>query len=91
MTTSPPPRREPSAESLASALATAEVPPLLSAVAHLTGDLSLLRPEFAPDQEQLLVPGRGLAPDQEEAARSLAAAALRRAWHHGRPACGAGI
>ncbi|HWE66474.1 MAG TPA: NAD(P)/FAD-dependent oxidoreductase [Acidimicrobiales bacterium] len=58
------------------ALAAAEVHPLLCAVAQLTGDLSLLRPEFAPDQLQLLLPGRGLGPEQEAAARAAAAAAL---------------
>ena len=42
--------------------AAADVHPLLCAVAHRTGDLSLLREEFAPDQGQLLVPGRGLDP-----------------------------
>jgi 4-hydroxyacetophenone monooxygenase len=58
------------------AFAAAEVHPLLCAVAHRTGDLSLLREEFVPDQEQLLVPGRGLGPEQEEAARRIAATAL---------------
>ena len=63
-------------ERLAAAFAVADVHPLLCAVAHRTGDLSLLRPEFAPDQRQMLVPGRGLTGDQEEEARRLAAAAL---------------
>ena len=61
---------------VAAAFAVADVHPLLCAVAHRTGDLSLLRPEFAPDQEQMLVPGRGLTADQEEAARRLAATSL---------------
>ena len=30
-------------------LADAEVPPLLPAIAYATGDVSLLRPELAPD------------------------------------------
>jgi 4-hydroxyacetophenone monooxygenase len=64
------------ADALAGALATAEVHPLLCAVAHLTGDLSLLRDDLAPDQLQLLVPGRGLGPEQESLARRLAADAL---------------
>ena len=42
-----------------------EVHPLLCAVAHLTGDFSLLRADLAPDQAQMLVPGRGLGPEQE--------------------------
>ena len=61
---------------VAVAFATAEVHPLLCAVAQVTGDLSLLRPEFAPDQEQLLVPGHGVGPDQLEEGRRAAAAAL---------------
>ncbi len=62
-----------------------DVHPLLCAVAHRTGDLSLLREELAPDQEQLLVPGRGLGPEQESAARQLAAAALSAHLASGRP------
>jgi 4-hydroxyacetophenone monooxygenase len=62
---------------LQAALAAAEVHPLLCAVAHVTGDLSLLREEFAPDQDQMLVPGRGLSPEQEDQARRLAGDALR--------------
>ena len=66
--------------------AAAEVHPLLCAVAHLTGDLSLLRPDLGPDQAQLLVPGRGLSPEQEAEARALAAAAfLGRAGDGVRP------
>ena len=61
---------------VAAACAAAEVHPLLCTVAQVTGDLSLLRPDFAPDQEQLLVPGRGLDAEQEDAARRLAGAAL---------------
>jgi 4-hydroxyacetophenone monooxygenase len=59
-------------------VATADVHPLLCAVAHLTGDFSLLRADLAPDQEQMLVPGRGLGPEQEAEARDLSAAALDR-------------
>jgi len=61
---------------LQAACAAADVHPFLCAVAHLTGDLSLLREEFAPDQAQLLVPGCGLGPDELAAARSLAMTAL---------------
>ena len=61
---------------VAAAFAAAEVHPLLCAVAHRTGDLSLLRDDLAPDQTQMLVPGRGLGLEQEEEARRLAAAAL---------------
>ena len=55
---------------LEAAVAAAEVHPLLCAVAQRTGDLSVLRDEFAPDQTQLLQPGRGLGPEQEDAARA---------------------
>jgi 4-hydroxyacetophenone monooxygenase len=58
------------------AFATADVHPLLCAVAQVTGDLSLLRQDLAPDQKQMLVPGRGLGPEQEDEARRLAATAL---------------
>jgi 4-hydroxyacetophenone monooxygenase len=58
------------------ALAAAEVHPLLCVVAQRTGDLSLLRDDFAPDQTQLLTPGRGLEPEQEDEARGLATDAL---------------
>jgi len=61
---------------VAAAFAAAEVHLLLCAVAQVTGDLSLLRPDLAPDQEQLLVPGHGLGPEQQEEGRELAAAAL---------------
>src|SRR3984957_21003108 len=70
---------------LQAACAAADVHPLLCAVAHRTGDLSLLREEFAPDQQQLLVPGRGLGPDEEAAARKLAATALTEHLASGRP------
>ena len=33
------------------ALESADVPPLLAAVAHLTGDLSLLRDDLRPDPD----------------------------------------
>ncbi len=67
------------------AFAAADVHALLCAVAHRTGDLSLLRGEFAPDQSQLLVPGRGLAPQQLESARRLAADILRADQQAGAP------
>ncbi len=70
---------------LRTAVAAADVHPLLCAVAHRTGDLSLLREDFAPDQEQLLVPGRGLALEQEAEARALAGAALSAHLAAGRP------
>ncbi len=70
---------------LTAAFAAADVHPLLCVVAHRTGDLSLLADELAPDQEQLLVPGRGLGPEQEAEARRRAAAALSAHVASGRP------
>jgi 4-hydroxyacetophenone monooxygenase len=70
---------------VAAAAATADVHPLLCAVAHRTGDLSLLRAAFEPDQAQLLVPGRGLGPAEEAEARALAVAALTEHLASGRP------
>ncbi len=67
------------------AVAAAEVHPLLCAVAQRTGDLSLLRDDFAPDQTQLLTPGRGLGPEQEEEARRLATEALLAHIESGAP------
>jgi 4-hydroxyacetophenone monooxygenase len=77
----PPGRRggpTPTREALNQMVATADVHPLLCAVAHLTGDFSLLRADLAPDQDQMLVPGRGLGPEQEAEARALSVAALER-------------
>ena len=70
---------------VAAAAATADVHPFLCAVAHRTGDLSLLREAFEPDQAQLLVPGRGLGPAEEAEARALAVAALTEHLASGRP------
>lgn len=66
----------PDDERLRSACDAADVHPLLCAVAHVTGDLTLLREEYAPDQTQLLVPGCGLSPETMEAARAAAGGAL---------------
>jgi 4-hydroxyacetophenone monooxygenase len=73
------------AAEITAACAAADVHPLLCAVAHRTGDVSLLREEFAPDQAQLLVPGCGLLPEQQSEARALAVAALSDHLASGRP------
>jgi 4-hydroxyacetophenone monooxygenase len=65
-------------ERLRGAVAAAEIHPLLCAVADLTGDLSILRPDLAPDQAQLLLPDKGLTAEQQQEARTLAAEALAR-------------
>src|SRR5277367_895191 len=72
-------------EHLQAACAAADVHPLLCAVAHLTGDLSLLREEFAPDQGQLLVPGCGLGPEAMAEARARASSAVGAHLAAGRP------
>jgi 4-hydroxyacetophenone monooxygenase len=65
-------------EELRQILADAEVPPLLPALAYLTGDLSLLRLELRPDPLLLAMPQGGLSEEQQAAARELALGALIR-------------
>jgi len=60
------------------ALEEAEVPPLLPALAYLTGDLSLLREDLRPDPMLLGMPQGGLTDDQLADARALALDALIR-------------
>ena len=57
-------------------VADADVPVLLVAVAHLTGDLSLLRDEFRPDHSNLFDPTAGLSQQAMDEGRALAAQAL---------------
>ena len=59
-------------------LEAAEVPPLLAAVAWVSGDRSILREEFLPDPSAILDPNGGLSPQRQAEARDLAAAALSR-------------
>ena len=54
------------------ALAEAEVPPLLPALAYLTGDLTLLREHLRPDPLLLGMPQGGLTEEQLAEARELA-------------------
>ncbi len=60
------------------ALEQAEVPPLLPALAYLTGDLSLLRHELRPDPMLMALPQGGLGQEQQATARALALATLVR-------------
>ncbi len=69
---------------LEAAVAEADVPVLLVTVAHHTGDLSILRPEFRPDSSNLFDPDAGLSPETQAAARFLAAETLRRYQGEGR-------
>src|SRR5436305_12500951 len=54
------------------ALAEAEIPPLLPALAYLTGDLSLLRENLRPDPMLIAMPQAGLTEDQQAEALQLA-------------------
>src|SRR4051794_20069303 len=72
-------------DALRDALTEAEVAPLLATVAYLTGDLTVLRPEFQPDPMRMLEPDAGIEPDQQAAARALAFDALARWRDAGRP------
>jgi len=58
------------------ALAEAELPPLLPALAYLTGDMSLLRAELRPDPLLLAMPQGGLTDEQQAAIREIALATL---------------
>src|SRR5581483_202203 len=65
-------------DELRAALAEAEVPPLLPALAYATGDLSLLRPELRCDPLLMTMPQGGLTEEQQATARQLAFEALVR-------------
>src|SRR4051812_14436295 len=56
----------------------AEIPPLLPALAYLTGDLSLLREDLRPDPLMMAMPQGGLTDEQQAAARQLALETLAR-------------
>src|SRR5205085_7628330 len=58
-------------------------PPLLPALAHATGDLSLLRDDLRPDPLRMAEPDAGISPEQAAVIRSLAFEALRRFRDHG--------
>jgi 4-hydroxyacetophenone monooxygenase len=65
-------------DELRAILAGAEIPPLLPALAYLTGDPSLLREELRPDPLALGMPQGGLGEDQQARARELALETLGR-------------
>ena len=65
-------------EAILAALADIEPPPLLAAVACLTGDLSILRADLAPAASESFDPTAGVTPEMAETARQLAAEALGR-------------
>ena len=72
-------------DEILASLTDAPVPPLLAAVAHLTGDLSIIRDDLRPDLTKVLEPDAGYSAEQLEEARSLAAAALIRHRDAGSP------
>jgi 4-hydroxyacetophenone monooxygenase len=65
-------------DAIRAALDGADVVPLLTAVAHATGDRSVLREELAPDPARWLEPDAGYSAEQMAEARDVAAAALVR-------------
>ncbi len=65
-------------EQIRAALADAVLPPLLPALAYLTGDLSLLKPELRPDPLMIAMPQGGLTDDQQHQIRDLAFEVLTR-------------
>lgn len=65
-------------EFIRAAVETAELPALLPALAALTGDLSLLRDDLAPDPLKVREPNNGYSPEQRSAIIELAAATLAR-------------
>jgi 4-hydroxyacetophenone monooxygenase len=72
---------------LREAVAQGEMAALLAAIAHITGDLDVLRPDLRPDPARLREPNTGYTPEQLVASRELAFEALRRFRDHqgGRP------
>jgi 4-hydroxyacetophenone monooxygenase len=65
-------------EQLRTSLLDAEFPSLLAAVAHVTGDMSVLRPELRPERPRLREPNAGLSAEQLAVARDVCFNALRR-------------
>src|SRR5438477_9309995 len=66
-------------------LVDAPIPPLLASVAHLTGDLSIVRDDLRPDLARVLEPDAGYSAEQIAEARELAADALIRYRDKGNP------
>jgi 4-hydroxyacetophenone monooxygenase len=65
-------------DEIRAALAEAEVPPLLPALAYITGDLSLLREDLRPNSLMIGMPQGGLTDEQQATARELAFETLKQ-------------
>ena len=63
---------------LLTAIDDAAVPAILPALAHLTGDLGLLREDLRPDPLQMFEPDAGYGPERRAAVLDVARDALRR-------------
>jgi len=72
-------------DEIRASLVDAQIPPLLASVAHLTGDLSIIRADLCPDLARVLEPDAGYSPEQIAEARELAAGALIRHRDSGSP------
>jgi 4-hydroxyacetophenone monooxygenase len=77
--------RDATDDDLRAAVEAADVLALLPALAHLTGDLGLLRDDLRPDPAMLLQPDAGYTAAQLESARTLATEALIRHRDAGAP------
>ena len=65
-------------DAIRSAIAAADLPALLPALAHVTGDHSLLRPELRIDPTLMAEDQGGLTPEQQDEIRTLAFDAITR-------------
>ena len=72
-------------EELRQILHDAVLPPLLVALAHVTGDLSLLQDDLRIDPMLIAEPQGGLTDEQQATARALAFDVLRRYRDAGSP------
>ena len=73
-------------DELREVLRDAVLPPLLVALAHVTGDLSVLRDDLRIDPTRIAEPQGGLSDEQQTTARDLAFDVLRRYRDAGSPA-----